>query len=461
VAHALAGFLHVPGDLPVRFDFGLDWRVVTCASAMAFGTGLVVSVVAGVRAVSTVTPMWGQSARGPLAGAGGRRTRMTIVVVQVAACFVILVATGLLQRSLWAAERANLGFRPQGVLNVHMDVGQLGYTEAEGRAFFEDVERSVQELPGVETASYAFSVPMGYIRVGDTIEAEDTPAGVSRLSAGKNIVSPQYFETMGIGIVQGRGFDVTDDEHSRPVAIVNRRFADILWPGQDPIGRRFRPAGGRGAWAEIVGVTDVGKYRFLFEEPQPYFYVPIAQEYTGLRVLQVRTSLVPETLAPAIERSVHQREPDLPLYDVQSMARALGSGPGLFVVRVGAMAAATLGLLGLALAIIGIYGVVAQTVAQRTREFGLRMALGATGRDIFQLVLNDGVKLLVLGLGAGLLLALGGVGFLQRFLFDVYGYDAATFAAVSLILTCAAVVACVIPAWQAVRVDSAVALRAE
>ena len=455
-----AGLLRLPGDLPVRFDFGLDWRVLAYAVVVALGTGLAVSFLAGVRAVSTLDLTLRQSGRRSPAG-GGRRTGLTILVVQVAACFVVLVAAGLLLRSLWAAERANLGFSPEGVLTVHMDVGQLGYTEAEGRAFFDDVERRVLALPGVETASFAFTLPMGYIRVSQTVEADGTASDVDRVSAGKNIVSRRYFETLRIRIARGRSFDPADGQRSRRVAVVNQCLADTLWPGQDPVGRRFRSAGGRGAWIEVVGVTDTGKYRFLFEDPQPYFYVPIAQEYTGLRVLQVRTPLRPEILAPAIERSLLAREPNLTLYDVQSMAQALGGGLGFFLVRVGAATAATLGLLGLALAIVGVYGVVAQATVQRRHEMGVRMALGATRRDILQLILRDGLKLLALGLGAGLIIALGGASILERFLFGVSSRDAATFAVVSMILACVTMVACAIPAWHATRMDPTVALRTE
>ena len=212
---------------------------------------------------------------------------------------------------------------------------------------------------------------------------------------------------MGIELVQGRSFSDEDDERSRPVAIVNQRLAGMLWPGQAAIGRRFRPVARSGRWIEVVGVVATGKYQFLFEDAQPYFYLPIAQEYTGLRVLQVRTSVAPESVRPAVERAIGAREPNLPLYDIQSMAQALGSGPGLFPARVGAVAIATFGLLAFALAIVGLYGLVSYLASQRSHEIGVRMAVGATSRDVVRLVLRDGLAIVLCGLAAGLAMALG------------------------------------------------------
>ena len=461
-ARALTAALPVAGDLPVRFDFQLDWRVITYAVVIVVGTGLLVGLASGIRAISAGEAATGRWAgRGSSASAGGHLTRRVLVVVQIAGCFVLLIGAGLFVRSLWAAERADLGFNPDGVLNLYMDVGQLAYTEEAGQAFFDDVYQRVSALPGIESASFAFTIPMGYIRLSATVEGEGQSLSTDRVSAGKNLVSPSYFQTMGIRLNRGRSFTGVDDTRSRPVAVVNQHFADVLWPGQDPIGRRFRSSGRGGRWVEVVGVADNGKYRFLFEDPQPYFYVPIAQEYTGLRVLQVRTSRLPETMLPALARALLAREPDLPLYDVQRMTEALGSGPGFFPVRVGAAAAATFGLLGLALAIVGIYGVMSYGASQRTHEMGVRIALGATRRDILRLVLRDGVRILSIGLGAGLVIALWSGSVLESVLFGVSGHDAITFAAVSAIVVCVVLAACTIPAWHAARVDPTVALRAE
>jgi predicted permease len=281
------------------------------------------------------------------------------------------------------------------------------------------------------------------------------------LSAGKNIVSSQYFRTMGIQVIRGRSFSNADNERSRAVALVNQHLADMLWPGRDPIGRRFRSAGPEGPWVEVVGVTNTGKYRFLFEDPQPYFYGPIAQEYTGLRVLQVRTSRPPERLATTIEQAIRALEPNLPLYDVQSMTQALGSGFGFFPVRAGAVSAALLGLVALTLAIVGLYGVVSYLTSQRTHEIGVRMAVGATQGDIVRLVLQDGSKLVLFGLAAGLLITLAWSRVVGSFLFGVSARDPLTLVSIAPILGCVALLACAIPAWRAARVEPTVTLRTE
>ena len=254
--------------------------------------------------------------------------------------------------------------------------------------------------------SFAFTIPMGYIRVSNAVEAEGQPVDSNqRLSAGKNIVSSEYFQTMGIQIVRGRSFSNGDNEQSRPVALVNQHLADMLWPGQTrSVGVSGLPGGrvvGRGR-----GRDAHRRYQFLFEDPQPYFYVPIAQEYLRF-VLQIRTSMPPEALAPAIERAIRVLEPNLPLYDVQSMSQALGSGLGFFPVRVGAISARRRSVCSHSCSpLLASTGVISYLTSQRTHEIGVRMAIGATQTDIVRLVLQDGSKLVLFGLAAGLLVTL-------------------------------------------------------
>jgi macrolide transport system ATP-binding/permease protein len=459
-ARALAA-MRLPGDLPVRFDFRLDGRVLAYSLSVAVVTGLLVGLASAVR-MSRANP--DRILRGSRGGASTQRhgLRGFLVVAQISCCFVLLSGAGAFVRSLAEAERTDLGFNPEGVLNVHMDVGQLGYSEGQGRALFDEIDRRVRSLPGVENASFAFTIPMGYIRVRSAVEAEGQSVDSdNRPIAGRNIVSSPYFHTMGIQIVRGRSFDATDSAQSRPVAVVNQRLADMLWPGQDPIGRRFRSAGSDGHWIEVVGVAKTGKYQSLFEDPQPYLFVPIAQAYTGLRVLQVRGTLPADALAPAVERAIRGLEPNLPLYDVQSMTQALGSGLGFFPVRVGAVAVTAFGVLAFALAIVGLYGVTSCVTSQRTHEIGVRLAIGATHRHIVRLVLEDGSRLVILGVAAGMAMTLAGSRVVGSFLFGVSAYDPFTLLSVVLVLGGVALIACAIPAWRAARVDPTIALRSE
>jgi len=377
-------------------------------------------------------------------------------------CFVLLVGGGLFVRSLARAERVDLGFRPGDVLNVHMDVGQLGYTEAQGRAFFQDIEQRAHGVPGVEDVSFSFTIPMGYVYTSQTIDIAGQPTWAhDRPLAGMNSVSPAYFATMGIPIIRGRSFTTEDDEPARRVALVNERLAEELWPHQDPLGKRFSFTGQEGPWVEVVGVTKTGKYHLLFEDPQPYFYLPLAQFYTGLRVLQVRTSVPSETLMPSIERIIHAREPELVLFDVQSMARALGGGYGLFLVRVGALFAAIFGMLGLVLVAVGLYGVVSYTTSERTHEIGVRMALGATPRDVLRLTLKQGMTPVAAGIGIALPGAMATARLTSSLLFGITANDPLTLVGVTLFLVTVALGASYLPARRAVQVDPMTALRHE
>jgi predicted permease len=326
------------------------------------------------------------------------------VVAQIAVSFVLLVAGSLLARSLSRAEHLDLGFRAEGVLNVQKDVAQLGYTQSQGQAFFDEVRRRVGRIQGVQDIAYAFSAPLGYVRLSGRLDTEDHPVGPGeRPVSGRNIVSPRYFDTMDIALERGRTFAASDDEQSRPVAIVNRRLAEMLWPGRDPIGRRFSQTGPRGPWLEVVGVTGTGKYWSLFEDPRPFFYISFAQNYSPLRVLHVRTTLSPDALAPLVERAVSHLDPDLPLYDVQSMMKALDGSYGLFAVRTGAIFAVILAVVGLSLAVVGLYGIVSCVTTERTQEIGIRMALGAHPKKIAIMVIREAGTLALVGTFIGLL----------------------------------------------------------
>jgi predicted permease len=451
-------------DLPIRIELTFDWRVFAYIAAIALGAGVAVGLMPAVRAArADLNEALREGGRGMADGRSHHRFRSVLVVGQVAVSLVLLVAAGLFVRSVQRARSVDLGFRPEHVLNVSMDVSQQAYTEARGRAFFRDVEARVRALPGVDSVSYAFSVPFGYYNTSEFVEAEGrpVPSDQRRPIAGYNAVGPDYFVTMGVPIVKGRGFRAEDDERAPHVAVVNELMAARFWPGEDPIGKRFRMQDGKGEWLEVVGVSKSGKYSYIFEDPRLYFFVPIEQQYRPMRALHVRSMQAAERLAPAIQKEIRVLDPDLPLYDVRLMTRVLDGPNGFFLLQMGALFGGGLGLLGLVLALVGIYGVVSYTASRRTQEIGVRMALGAEPRDIVRLVVGHGLLLVAVGIVVGLAAAAALARLLQNLLFGVSAVDPLTFIAVPVVLGTMAALASYLPALRATRVEPMLALRQE
>ena len=462
VVRALAA-VRLPGDLPVRFDFRLDGRVLAYSVTVAVVTGLLVGLASAVR-VSRANPdsMLRGSRQGP-SGTHRHAVRGFLVVAQISCCFVLLSMAGLFVRSLAEAERTDLGFQPEGVLNVHMDVGQLGYSDTQGRAFFDDVERRTRSIPGVHNVSFAFTIPMGYIR-GEHRRRGRGPTGrprQPRVRGKEHRQLPDTSRPWGFRSFGGGASRTPTTSSRAPWRSSTSASRTCCGPVRTRSAGASNRPGRTGTGWKWWGSRRHGKYQFLFEDPQPYFFVPIAQEYTGLRVLQVRASIPADALAPAIERAIRDLEPDLPLYDVQTMTQALGSGLGFFPVRVGAIAVAAFGVLAFALAIVGLYGVTSYLAGQRTHEIGVRLAVGATPRHIVRLVLGDGSRLVMLGVAAGMVMTLACSRVVGRFLFGVSAYDPLTLVSVVPVLGGVGLIACAIPAWRAARVDPTIALRSE
>jgi predicted permease len=455
--------VRLPGDLPVRFDFRVDHRVVMYACAVTAATAVIVGLTVARRlSRMNLDRALRDHGSGATPGREDQRLRKALVVAQVAVTFVLTIAAGLFARSLSAAAHTDLGFVADRVLNVQMDLAQVGYPESKGRAFFDDVASRLREVPGVEQTAYAFSVPFGYVNLTSFVTPQDRPAGrTGQVLAGGNIVDPDYFSTLSIRIESGRAFNPADTAEGAPVAIVNRRFADLLWPRQDAVGRRFREGREGSPWMEVVGVTGTGKYRLLFEDPLPYYYVPVAQRYTALRVLHVRSHLPPERIARDVERAIHGLEPDLPLYDVQSMDAALDSARGRFLVRAAALFAAVLAVLALLLTMVGLYGTVSYAASRRTREIGVRIAFGASARNVVRLIAGEAAGLALAGAVIGSLAAYASARLLRRLLFGVAPTDWAAFAVAMLSLILLTVAATWMPARRAARMDPLRALRTE
>jgi predicted permease len=463
ISASLIGGIRLPGDLPFRFDLHFDWRVFGYIAAIALASGIGVGLLPALRASrADLNSVLREGGRGT-SGGGRQRARSVLVIAQVAVSLVLLVAAGLFVRSVQSAESIDLGFDPSHVLNATMDVAQQGYDEARGRAFYDELLRRAKQIPGVESASLAYSVPLGYYNTAAFLEIEgQAPSTKARRPvAGYNTVSPEYLQTIKPRLLKGRFITAQDDERGRPVAVVSQYMAERFWPKQDPIGKRFRSTDLNNVWLEIVGVVQDGKQTGLFADPQGYFYVPIAQEYKSLRALQLRSAGDPAALAPLVAREIRALDPDLPVYDVTTMERMIQGPNGFFLLRMGALFGGALGLLGLALALVGVYGVVSYAASQRTQEIGLRMALGASRTEIMRLVLGRGLVLVGAGLGVGIAVALSVSQLVANLLFSVSPVDPATFVGVPLILGVMALAASYIPAFRATRIDPAIALRTD
>jgi predicted permease len=455
------------GDFPLRFGFEFDWRVFGYVAGVAGASGILAGLAPALRSSrADLNEVLREGGRG-LIGEGGRRhiLRNSLVVAQVAGSIIVLVAAGLFARSLTKAESVDLGYDPRNVLNVGLNPGLQNYDRPRTEAFYRELLHRVKSLPGVESASLAYSVPLSYYSTGGAIFAEGQVLGRDERAPGgqHNMVSPEYFATMRTPIVSGRAFTEADTATSQLVAIVNQNMARRLWPNQDPIGHRFSYDGEsqKGALVTVVGVARNAKNTDVLDDPRLYFYVPETQDYNPVRVLQLRTSVPPESLIPAVEAHVRELDPNLPVFDVMTMEKSLMGANGFFLYKMGAAFAGTLGALGLVLAVVGVYGVVSYNAANRTHEIGIRMALGALPGGVFGLVLRQAAILVGAGVGIGLLAALGVTKFLTSLLVGVSSYDPLTFAVVAFLLIAAAFLACYIPARRAMHLDPLVALRYE
>ena len=464
VASRMIAAIPLAIQLPIRLDFNPDWRVVLYAVGVSLAAALLAGVLPAMRTVrANLQGVLREGGRGTSAGKEHHRVRNLLVGTQVALSVMLLVAAALFSESFVRSHALYLGFDPHGVMNAAIDVQFRGYDEARGRAFYRELLQKLRAMPGVEGATLAFSVPMGYNGAGAVVEVpglESGPNQAKRLSE-FNAVEPNYFQLMRIALLKGRALAETDTAQSAPVAVVNDTLANQLWPGQDPIGKHFRMKKLADRILEVVGVTKTGKYRGVVEDPSPFFYLPAEQYYMSMRTLQVRSSLPAETIGPMMVKAVRDLDPNLPIYDVQSMDESLTGANGYFLFKLGAYIAAALGLLGLALAVVGVYGVVSYSASQRTHEIGVRMALGAAPRDILRMVLSSGLGVVLVGVIVGTGAALAFTRLLASLLVGVKPYDPATYASVVLLLSLVALLACYIPARRAMQVDPMVALRYE
>ncbi len=443
-------------DLPLAFDLSLDWRTLGFALLVSFVTAILCGVIPALQAAHADPAPALRSA----ASLGEPRRyvlKHALVAAQAALSLLALVAAVLMVRSLWAVQGAGPGFDAGHVLAVTLDLGQQGYSEKNGRAFYASLLREASRLPGVQAASLT-----GYLPLSNTDESDTEAQSPSRSKPVVSIMSPVapgYFQTMGIALLAGRDFDSTDQDSSAPVIIINQFLAHQLWPGQDPIGKIAHLDGPKGRDYRVVGIAADGKYETLGEDTTGFVYRPAAQEYWPHMNLLLRTAGPPLAYTEAARKLVAALDPNLAVSGVRAMGDYVNVA--LLPARLAAILLGSFGLLALALAAIGIYGVVSYAVNQRTREIGIRMALGAETGNVLTLIVRQGMAPALLGLGLGLAAALAAAGLLSAFLYGIAPRDPVTFTTAVALLVLVALFAAYVPARRATRVDPAAALRWE
>jgi putative ABC transport system permease protein len=455
----------VPGGLPWYASLRLDGAVVLFTFGLAALSGLLFGVAPALRSADVDLSRTLRAGTGSGGSPARARLRGTLVVVEVALSLVLLIGAVLLIRSYASLQATPHGFEPRGVLTFRLSPSPNRYTSTEMLAqFYHGLFERLEALPGVEAAGSAQGIPMSGWNVKTYMSIEGQPARLpgQELDVHYQRITPGYFRAMGIPLLAGRGFLDSDRDTLNRVGIINATLARQEFQGQDPVGKRMRTGqpDAPGPWITIVGVVESFRHYGLAEPMGPAIYVPYFERPTYAQTVVVRTTRDdPMGMAPAVLGVVHGLDPDLPGYELQSMQQAVDRS--LWRQRLQGQVVGLFAALALALAAIGIYGVISYAVAQRTREIGVRMALGASGRQVVRLVVREGMLLALAGIGIGLAGAFALTGVLARLLYGIRVTDPVTFVAVPLVLGSVAALACWVPARRAARVDPLLTMRAE
>lgn len=458
--------LQLPSDFPLDLGIRMDARLLVFSLLLSLATGIVFGLLPALRATrldlnTTIkssdqgpgrVSLW----RGRLAG------RNILVSAQLALSVVLLVASGLFVRGFVAARKMDPGFRIDHTLLVSFNASLIRYDEAKSREFYKALVEKVRTLPGVKDASLAENYPFSSNQSTRNlvVDGYQPRAGEEKPYAFANIVDDHYFGLMEEKLLRGRTFDTRDTASSPRVVIINDTLAKKLFPNRDALGARMRLDNATGPMVEIVGIAKTGTYMYWAEPPTPFFWMPFTQDYDPHVTLHVRTEGDPAAMTTAIRDAVRAVNPEMPVFSVRSMeafydARAM-LGPRVTMQMVG-----TMGLIGLLLAVIGLYGVVAYAVSRRTREIGIRMAIGAKPGDVLRMILGQGLVFTAIGVGMGLAIAFYASRAVSAFVVGVSPHDPAIFLSVPVILAMVMIGACWLPARRAARIDPTLALRQE
>ena len=460
---------YMPADI-LRYlagweHLGADWRTLAFSGVLALVAAGVFSAIPALRASrADVNEVLHDGGRSSTAGVGRQRGRNVLVVVQMAAALVLVATAGLAVRSSLLLLHGSQGYDPDRLLTFDVSLSDRTYAEPQKRlAFVRDASVRFAALPGVTAVTVANVLPArgGNNSRGIEIEGQPLAKDVDPPSVDVRWVEPGYFQVMRLPVLRGRAVLETDQAGSLPVVVVSRSFADRFWPGQDAIGKRFRNVGDEGEkpWLTVVGISGDVIHQWVMRRDYPTMYLPMRQEPRTRLAFAVRTAGDPAALAPSVRRALLEIDPDQPADDVVSMRYAIARGTIGMQYVAGIMSA--FGLLALVLAVSGVYGVLSYRVSLRTAEIGVRMALGATRRDVLRLTLGQAARLAALGLGAGAVLAMGMGRLLSSALRGAVASDPLLLAAVTGALALATLAAAWIPARRAMGIDPATALRAE
>jgi len=460
LTRVLAAYSPPAGDsAPPLLDAGLDWRVLAFTATLSLLTGLFFGLVPAWRSSKPNLTVALKEESGAVGG-GRIRGRGALVSAQIALSLVVLVCAGLCVRSLRALQRIDAGFETAKVLVMSLDLSLNGYKEEQGRQFYANLIERVSALPGVEAASLARRAPLtgSGMRMSVGIEGY-TPADDKPINFDMNIVGPRYCATMKLPLVAGREFTTNDNAAAPPVVIINEAAARTYWPNQNPLGKHliFGGPGRKPQPVEIIGVTGPSRYRSLTEAFKPGMLLPAAQNYVADLSLHLRSAGDPTMLIESARRELRALDPQLPATRIRTLEEERRNS--LYSERVTALLLSAFGGLALLLAALGIYGVMAYAVTQRTREIGVRMALGACAGDVLRLMLSQGAWLIGAGVTLGLAGAFAVTRLIKSFLYQVSATDSITFVLAALSLTTVALLACYIPARRATKVDPLTSLR--
>ncbi|HEY3743355.1 MAG TPA: ABC transporter permease [Bryobacteraceae bacterium] len=464
-AYAGIRFLHriqVPTDLPIVIDPVLDGRVLLFSfvaallSALFFGLAPALQSLKAELVPALKAADRGSTARGRTIG------RNVLVVGQVALSMALLVATGVLIDAVRKTLSLDPGFRTDHLLIMEFDTSLVRYTDDQTRDFYRNLKQRAEALNGVKSVTLTSYVPLSPNGNGKNVipEGYQFPKGRDSVSVADSVVDDHYFDTMRTLIVRGRGFTADDRLGSRRVAVINAEFAKNYWPGQDPIGKRFRLNDSKGPWVEIVGLTKTNKYFFFAEPATEYMYLPFAQEPTPSLSLIVETYGDPSAIATPLREVVRSIDANQPIFNVRTFAHLYEQRATSVAMTLTQLVAA-MGLVGLTLALVGLYGLIAYSVSRRTQEIGIRMAIGANRADVLRMVLRQGLSLVITGVLVGSIISFGVVRMLSIGLAGIGAPSPMSYALVPFALLLITTAACYIPARRAAQIDPIRALRYE